>query len=132
MDRDLEDNLGRRFPGLFRELGGDPLRTCMARGCECGDGWHGILARMCERIERHLAARPGSDCWLTQVKEKLGRLRVYADGADEEIKQIIREASLESASTCERCGSRAWTTTAPREGRLSTRCERCRDSESQA
>ncbi len=39
------------------------------------------------------------------IKEKFGVLRVYADNCDDRMYDMISSAEVESASTCERCGS---------------------------
>lgn len=42
---------------------------------------------------------------VTQVKEKLGTLRFYYSGGDDEIYGMVRMAESMSAVTCEECGS---------------------------
>lgn len=67
---------------------------------ECFDGWFGIISDLCERLEKlklpNLKVR--------QVKQKLGSLRFYVDGANVKAMWLIDHAESLSEITCERCG----------------------------
>ena len=121
MSPELEEQLYTDFPVLFanREI---PQST-MVFGCECGDGWHGIIRSACGRISFHEANAGRSDFRFSQVKEKWGTLRLYYSGGDEFVMGVISMAEAMSAVTCERCGSPGKTNDS---GWLSTLCEGCR------
>jgi hypothetical protein len=44
-------------------------------------------------------------CRITDVKEKMDELRIACEGADEQIRNLIQEARLESARICQVCGN---------------------------
>lgn len=68
-----------------------------------GSGWQPILDRLAEEL-RELDPQ----IEISQVKEKFGLLRVSAFSADPalqpRVRELIRAATEESATTCERCG----------------------------
>jgi hypothetical protein len=99
-----------RFPRLFRGL--DPFNF------ECGEGWQGIVAGLCERLEA--LARP--QLKIVQIKEKFGDLRVYVEGGDEAAFALIREAGAASSTVCERCGAPGTKTS---DGWILTLCPAC-------
>lgn len=84
-------------------------------GAACGDGWFDILDRLIGELEtQHPQVQ------LIQVKQKIGRLRVYAEGASEEAATSIRSAVEESGHVCEVCGAPG--TLRQEERRVATRC----------
>ena len=101
MNRDLERELQARFPRFFRDLYGDPRKTCMSRGCEFADGWYRLLERLCEELEPDAPPEFRFD----QVKEKFGQMRIYASGGNKETERLIRRACEESLRVCEECGA---------------------------
>lgn len=98
-----DENTRRLYERFSRWIKPDPtLRgNLMAFGCECGDGWYGILERLLVDIA---AMSPPADFAILQVKEKYGTLRVYVSSASDAIFDRIDQAELESAATCEICG----------------------------
>ena len=122
MKRELERDLQARFPRFFRDLYGDPRVTCMSRGCEFADGWYRLLERVCEELEP--VAPP--EFKFVQVKEKFGRLRIYATNDSDETSRLIRQAQEESLNCCEQCGATEGVTTGG-SGRIRTLCRSCRE-----
>jgi hypothetical protein len=124
MNQDLQNKLFLEFPSFFADKDKGPMETCMCWGIECGDGWFDILYEMCLEIRD---ANPSEDFKFTQIKEKFGTLRIYEQGATEEVYNIITKAEDKSASTCEDCGSKEATT----RGKywVSTLCNSCRDKQ---
>ena len=112
----LEAKLVADFPGLFRDYGKPAAVSCMAFGCECGDGWEPLL--------RSLFKSLSADCVLSQVKEKFGGLRVYTWGATDQDQDFIDFAEKQSYTICEFCGKpgkpndRGW---------IITLCDYCRE-----
>jgi hypothetical protein len=51
MREELEKKLVEDFPELFSDHGGDPMETCMAWGCACGDGWEPTIRNLCQTLK---------------------------------------------------------------------------------
>ena len=122
MTKTLELKPVRDYPSFFRYYGGDPNQTCMAWGCAHGDGWFGLLKKLCDEIA---ASLDGEDFYFTQIKEKFGELRIGCEGGNEKVGELIEAAEERSTTVCELCG-------APgeigfvRPGWVQTLCGRCR------
>ncbi len=131
MDDELEKKLVDRFPKFFRDYRGNPMHTCMAWGCDHGDGWFAILQNMCLRIEKEIGDSQSliDNFKFVQIKEKFGLLCVYFSGANQAIITIVKEAEEESSKTCEVCGSSDNVTTGPMKGPgwITTKCGECRE-----
>lgn len=93
MSPEREAELARRHPSYVASHLQDGVATC-------GDGWFDVIDRLLTALEaRNLEGfRP------TQIKQKVGKLRFYALGIDEEAVALIRAAGEESATVCEVCG----------------------------
>lgn len=98
MKVELEQALFDKYNDLFKNRGKAANESLMCFGCECGDGWHGILDNLFGYIDHVLKNRsvdlkvkkervtdenggyielPCPPVILDQVKEKYGTLRVY-------------------------------------------------------
>lgn len=122
MRRELVDQLQAEFPAWFRGLWGDPTKTCLAFGIECGDGWFDLIHGLCQSIK---GANPPEEFAVLQVKEKFGGLRFYYNFGNEEIGKLVGEAEEESYKICEQCGTRDDVTV---EGSwILTLCKKCRN-----
>ena len=103
MDKELERMLVEKYPKLFKQYGKSPKYSCMAWGCEIGNGWYEVFSEMCEKLSEY-------DVELAQVKEKFGTLTVYIDNMEDDIARakmaydIVDEAESKSAKICEDCG----------------------------
>lgn len=101
MNRELE--LVKKYPKLFEYYGVSPQESCMAFGCECGEGWYNILDELFEKLSEY------DGIILAQVKEKFGGLRVYINGApsgvSDEVYNLIDGAEDKSYTICESCGA---------------------------
>lgn len=117
MRQELEEQLVKQFPLCFGDYGKDMRETCMAWGCECGDGWFNIIKEACEKAEpiiskwietnRNDPEYENYQDWaprFSQVKEKYGTLRLYFTTYPDGIAEIETEAENKSAVTCEKCG----------------------------
>jgi hypothetical protein len=113
MKEELELCLAARYPELFAGRGRDPKVSLMCFGCECGDGWFGILDNLFGfmadvrqnrlrllSVKRELVT-PENDGYidfscpqvvLDQVKEKYGTLRVYWHFNHDEIEELRDKA----------------------------------------
>ena len=126
MQRELEQQLKNSFPQLFVEMYGDPMVTCMARGCECEDGWFGLIQQLSEGIAEELRQHPDPAFRFEQVKEKFGSLEVYVKPrTNERIVAILREAEVKSKTTCELCGAEGSELYQLPPSRFQTLCKSC-------
>lgn len=111
MDKKLEAKLVSTFPTQFCEYGGDKSQTCMAWGCECGDGWFSLLWALCIQIEGYykslelMGKELPPPVVFTQIKEKFGTLNVYFYGGDSTVRNYVNFAETMSMLVCEQCGS---------------------------
>lgn len=86
------------------------------RGLECGEGWSALIDETLSELHRR---RPHA--LVSQVKEKLGGLRMYVvDKLDEEAKAILRSAEEHSFLVCAICGCRGSIVSTP--GWVRVRC----------
>jgi len=118
MNDELDRQLCKKYPKIFRDRCASYLVTCMSFGFEHRDGWFNIIDALCANIQSHvnskrfdfkdLSDEEFDEKYQTvaaQVKEKFGSLRFYADNCDEHSRGAISMAESISARTCEKCGS---------------------------
>ena len=107
MRQDLEDQLVKDFPNLYRNYGKSPQESCMAFGCECGDGWFRLIYNTSEKLEQMILELPEKDrsaYGAAQIKQKFGELRIYLDSCTDEMFDVTMNAGEESKTICEQCG----------------------------
>ena len=121
-----KDEWQKRFPFFLKiEEGFDTTRYFSYREIECGSGWYDLIWDLCEQIEEELnketqVAR--NKFAITQVKEKLGRLRINTYAANKAIDDLVTKAERKSLGICERCSKPGKL----RKGRYwSTLCDAC-------
>jgi hypothetical protein len=122
MDAKLEKILIDEFPTFFKDMYGDPKETCMAWGCDHGNGWFSIIYKACKKISK---LDKDKKFKFEQIKEKFGGLNMYYSGGNEEIFKITDAAEKESYKTCEHCGTKRGVTTEGK-GWILTLCKKCR------
>ena len=108
MKQELDEQLCREFPNLYRNRHGLRRETCMRFGFSCGDGWFDIIYELSKKLEALILEMPEEEresCCAAQVKEKFGGLRFYMDGSTDEIWKLAGEAESKSYEICEDCGS---------------------------
>lgn len=107
MNDELQIQLCKRHPSIFREVGGQPDETCMAWGIQCGDGWHDLIESLCTEIDaeventNRLYPHLKFAVVAAQVKEKWGGLRFYVD-------YIYDHELVENADAMKKITSRIW------------------------
>lgn len=80
MRAELERQLELDFPFMRRQGGRSSYGLW---GCECGDGWYGLIRDLCRAIgERYAQAGKPADLVILQVKEKFATLRFYYEYPD--------------------------------------------------
>lgn len=122
MDLATQARLFKTYPKAFRKPAGfpdpeidqEPMAPIDYWGIECDRGWAPLIESVADLLERHLvdpvitdvpeADRPR----FTQIKEKLGTLRLHILGRGElpsALRTAIEAAESASSSCCERCGA---------------------------
>ncbi|MCK7507738.1 MAG: hypothetical protein MZV70_29270 [Desulfobacterales bacterium] len=94
-----QTELANKYHFLF------PNYCCYA---EVGDGWKKLLFNLCDHLVEEyqkLSAEEQSRCYITDIKEKFGTLRVYMSTSNKDMEAWIRVAESVAAVTCEFCGN---------------------------
>jgi hypothetical protein len=114
MKEELELQLVKKYPKILKDYRGDKMKTCMAWGLECDDGWYNLLDRCMEKVQYFcdLCQAQGKNVQLvaTQIKEKYGTLRFYyyieeATVIERSIiEDFVTQAERESEHVCEESG----------------------------
>ncbi|KAK5945391.1 hypothetical protein PMZ80_002596 [Knufia obscura] len=132
MREGLTQRLYRDFADLYRQHALPDSESLMCYGFECGDGWYDVLYEMSTKIKAAVDAEEDvepREVAVSQVKEKLGGLRVYMSGNKVDVdgvRQALEDASRRAASTCERCGSEG--SLKKNHGWLMTLCGECEET----
>lgn len=122
MDQELQNKLYEKYPQFFSNKDKGIKSSCMAWGCDCGNGWFDILSSLCWMIKQHednirwqteykqqqdaTYSSDYHDVKFDQIKEKYGTLRVYFSGGDEYVEGLVSMAEAISGKTCEVCGNK--------------------------
>ena len=139
------EKIFEKYPKLFAQRHLPITQSCMGWGLSHGEGWNGIIETLCDQIETHLKNLEDQG-WVilsfgeepetpetkhiyqvefSQIKSKFGSLRVYYDGGDETVSELVEKAEEASMRTCEQCGDPA---NLERLGHwLETMCQPCKD-----
>jgi hypothetical protein len=72
MKTQLDAQLCRDFPEIFRERNADPRSTAMCWGLECGDGWEPVIRATCERLMSKVQS----------LRSQLNHVKKMIDSAD--------------------------------------------------
>lgn len=134
MDKNKQQKLYDSYPDLFVQKDWDKRKTCMCWGICCGDGWYGLIDRLCREIMNYVECeneeRKKNNKELigvpqfSQIKEKFGLLRIYMDASCDDIEKIVNQAETASQFICEDCGTSENTDTYG--GWILTLCNKCR------
>lgn len=101
MDPEQQQLLIDRYPSLL-DIESGPWGPGMGFTVRVGaSGWFHLIDELCRKIV-HINSRSR----ITEIKEKLGELRIVCHVADERIIALIRRARMKSAHTCQVCGAR--------------------------
>ncbi|MBF6650418.1 hypothetical protein [Methylobacter sp. BlB1] len=102
MRKELDEQLCRKYPSLYRDRHGDMRRTLMCWGFSCGDGWYTLIDVISELLTKH-----NPQAHAMQVKEKSGSLCFYHHGCDDYSLGVQMTAETLSQYICEICGAPA-------------------------
>lgn len=109
MNKELELKLVEKYPNILQDYGGDKMKTCMAWGMECGDGWYDLLDDLFAKLD-YIFNVSGVLVVADQIKEKFGTLRFYyhevgsSSIVSKIIDDIVSRAEKRSAYICEKTG----------------------------
>lgn len=121
------ERLRQDFPIIFRKSAYS-WNHCV----DCGPGWFDIiydLSAKIEKIAEGFGVPDEDNILVLQVKEKFGGLRFYLSHHNDEIDDLVREATQLSYITCEVCGAQGDTVSSESiNGWISTLCGKCRES----
>lgn len=98
MPRDVASHLISLRPARF---GGAKLENFAV-----DDGWLGLVSVLCARIQSHVTVI-GMQPVITEIRPKLGGLRITIDGGDAYVDGLVMLAAAFSRVTCEDCGAPA-------------------------
>ena len=119
-----------KYPKIFQQYEGNPG---MVNWYGVPDGWLPIIDKLCGSIQRYIDnvtkyidGKPVKLKQLTcsQMKEKFGGLRFYADNSDDYTEGMIMMAEYLCSQTCQECGSQSGTI-GRTQGWVSTLCSEC-------
>ena len=130
MELKTQERFYKKYPKLFKQKNYTIQESCLAWGICCGEGWSNLLDCMCAEIEIYqrnmkILKEPLEPVEFTQIKEKYGLLRIYYQGGNDMVADIINRAEQESAITCEECGSKEKVKQS--KGWIYTECKLCRN-----
>lgn len=108
MKQELQEQLYKKYPKIFRQKDLPMSETCMCWGLEVPDSWYEIIDTLCWLIQNEVDQSDNKleQIEATQVKEKFGYLRFYTHGGhNERIEGYIRFAENMTSKICYKCGS---------------------------
>ncbi len=128
MKQELQDNLVKKYPKIFSEVGSTPQQSCMAFGICVDDGWGWLLDELCRELQFDTDNNNEPQIVATQVKEKFGGLRFYVNSATDGQYGAINLAEAMSMSICEQCGT-TQDVSQTKTGWIKTLCVKCQKKE---
>ena len=57
MRKELDEELCRKYPRIFRDRHAPMTYTAMCWGFDCGDGWYKIIDMLCAHIQNHVRSK---------------------------------------------------------------------------
>lgn len=104
MSKEFDLKLKAAFPYLCKNMHGDSRVTCMAWGCDIGEGWQSIIWDLSTELAKVIPEDKKEDIYYDQIKQKMGGLRVYMSEEPSEVLACIKDAEKRADKTCEKCG----------------------------
>lgn len=111
MSPELTNKLKDEFPEMYEGIKNEKFRRePIYYGFTCDDGWFDIIRNFSVKYQQYintLSPELKQEYKIYQVKEKFGRLVIYAAPYnDATIRALVEEASKEASDTCEKCGAK--------------------------
>lgn len=137
---DKEMELAEKYPKILKNLGGNPMETCMSwahGGISVGDGWYPLLDKLMGFLQFHTDKNGYPQVIADQIKEKFGTLCFYyhcepntdyeypehqENRNDDFMDGAISFAERMSSTICEKCGKPGNTRG---KGWIYTSCDKC-------
>lgn len=88
MRQELDDLLCERYPFMFSQRHASPEVSSMCWGFACGDAWFSLLDSFCAEVQRMEFDEKVAPVVITQVKSKLGSLRIHFQGGDARVRAM--------------------------------------------
>lgn len=76
MKTELDEQLCKKYPKIFRDRHADMRITCMCWGLDCGDGWYSLIDTLCHQIQSHIDSRNHAFKKDNQFNTMIDNLRV--------------------------------------------------------
>lgn len=118
MDKRTQQQLYKKYPTLFKQHTWSIEESAMPWGVDFETGWAKLLDELCSKLVK---VSPNAE--FSQVKEKLGSARFYADNITKAGYDLISEYETKSAYICEQCGAKGKIYN--HNGWLKCRCKKC-------
>jgi hypothetical protein len=123
MDLILQQQLRDRHPKMLSYPAGSVI---VERGIETLDGWFELIDVTLTQIELNCGASRTLLPTVRQIKEKLGKLRIYVYPSTDAIDAIRLSAEERSATICESCGKDGRLVTT--RGHIHVACDACQQN----
>lgn len=92
MKHELEQQLYKDFPKLFKQRDLPITESAMGWGIDTPDEWYSVIYKACNLIQGHCDSIE-EQIEFTQIKEKFGQLRMYCSGSDAYTRGVIDMAN---------------------------------------
>lgn len=129
MDKNLENELVKKYPILYSDFRDRSCRWAIKYGACIGDGWFKILDELSAKLEKEVEKFENDPPKLGQIKEKFGLLRVYFQNTKHDVSKLnemIWEVESLSTEICEFCGE-AGSLKKSERGWMKTLCNKCEE-----
>ena len=73
MRKELDEELCRKYPRIFRDRHADMRATAMCWGFDCGNGWYNIIDVLCRVIDSHVRQQREQRCAALLMNRALSR-----------------------------------------------------------
>lgn len=92
MKKELDEQLCKKYPKIFRDRHAPMTQTAMCWGFDCGDGWYNIVDALCSNIQNHIENSRSDRLWVLRRNRALKRAingdiayleRYYYKGTDQ-------------------------------------------------
>lgn len=101
MDGKLQQQLIARNQRILGGARGGPGAVAI----QCGDGWFDLIDVLCQQLQHDTEQAGAPQVLASQVKEKYGGLRFYADSGSDRQWAMIELAEALSERVCDACGA---------------------------